>query len=49
MNTPVWDPVAAHWLCYTRPTVHAFGYVRPERGWTDVDWERGEGRTTGGT
>ena len=44
VNTPVWDPVAGHWLCYTRPTVHAFGFVRPERGWTDVDWERGEGR-----
>jgi hypothetical protein len=44
VNTPVWDPVSGHWLCYTRPTVHAFGYVRPERGWTDVDWERGVGR-----
>ena len=44
VNTPVWDPVRRHWHCYTRPTVHAFGYVRPERGWTDVDWERGVGR-----
>ena len=41
VNTPVWDPLAGHWLCYTRPTVHAAGFLNRERMATDSDKESG--------
>ena len=44
VNTVVWDPVRKHWLWYGRPAVHAFGYARLDKGYTDVDWDTGRGR-----
>ena len=41
VSTPVWDPSRKIWLCYSRPTVNAFGLVRPDRGWIDSDPELG--------
>ena len=44
VNTPVWDPIRQHWVWYSRPTVHAYGYSNLEKGWTDVEWDKGLGR-----
>ena len=44
VNTPVWDSIRGHWLWYGRPTVHAYGYSDPDRGWTDIDPDKGVAR-----
>jgi len=44
VNTPLWDPIRKYWIWYSRPTVHAFGYADLEKGWTDVDWDKGIAR-----
>ena len=49
VSTPVWDPLTGHWLCYTRPTVHASGFLNRERVAMDVDGRTASDGTTAAT